>query len=51
MAGYGVPEDLDGTLPSIEAAYLERASQWLTDQGYSHRRLRATLTDMASFWR
>jgi len=26
MAGYGVPEDFDGTLPSIEAAYLEQAS-------------------------
>jgi len=26
MAGYGVPENFDGTLPSIEAAYLEQAS-------------------------
>ena len=38
------------TSADVTAAAVDRATAWLTAQGYGHKRLSATITDMATMW-
>lgn len=47
------PTDPDDTVTDadVEQAALRRATEWLEQQGYGHKRLSVSVTDMASLWR
>lgn len=47
---FGVDAD-DASEAAAERLAMERAARFLDAQGYGHKRLRATVTDMASMWR
>jgi hypothetical protein len=47
---YEVRDGSDEPMTTIDQLAIDRASAWLDQQGYGHKRLRATVTDMASMW-
>lgn len=47
---YEVRDDTGDPDTMIEREAIDRAACWLDEQGYGHKHLRATATDMASMW-